>query len=73
MNDASLPEGNNTWEYCVRDQRRITKRPGSGTKTTAGVENKFATRLRSPLVADLKLIFNLVFFISFFSKRIKTG
>ena len=54
------------------NQRRIKKRLGLDTKTTLlEVENKFATRRISPLVADLKLIINLVFFISFLGKRCK--
>jgi hypothetical protein len=53
----------------LRYQRRIKKRQGGVTKTTCvGVENKFATRLKSPLVADLKLFINLVFFMSFYKK-----
>ena len=48
-------------------QRRIKKLRGSVTKTTpTGVENKLATRLKSPLVVDLKLFINLLFFMSFF-------
>jgi hypothetical protein len=50
----------------------MMKRLGSVTKTTlAGIENKLATRLKSPLVADLKLFVNLVFFISFLIKELK--
>lgn len=52
------------------DQRRIEKRRAGVTKTTTptGVENKLATRLRSLVVANLKLVINLVFFMSFSKK-----
>jgi hypothetical protein len=50
----------------------MKKLRGSVTKTTpAGAENKLATRLKSPAAADLKLFINLVFFMSFFLKRLK--
>ena len=44
----------------------MKKRPGRDTKTTPkGAENKLATKLKSPAVADLKVFDDLFFFISF--------
>lgn len=66
------PGGISSLQMWHADQRRMKKRHGSVTKTTpTGAENKLATELKSHVVADLKLFINLVFFMSFFKKRLK--
>lgn len=68
------PVGRQSSVRCVyANQRRIKKRHGGVTKTTtpAGVENKVATRPIRPASCEFDLVINLVFFMSFFKKRLK--